>query len=127
MIESLKFIGIYAFAGCTDLKELTIPESVENIESDAFRDAGCAVNYNGIFYVDNWAVGSDYDIESGYIRNGTVGTAIGLFTARNNLMTISVPPSVKHVGSLLAIGIYMPLERVDFYCSEIPERCLICF
>ena len=125
--ESLKSIGVYAFAGCTDLKELTIPESVENIESDAFRDAGCTENYNGIVYVDNWAVGSDYDIESGDIRDGTVGTAVGLFASRNNLMTISVPPSVKHVGSYLAFGLNMPLERVDFYCSEIPERCLVCF
>lgn len=125
--ESLKSIGVYAFAGCTDLKELTIPESVESIESDAFRDAGCTENYNGIVYVDNWAVGSDYDIESGDIRDGTVGTAVGLFASRNNLMTISVPPSVKHVGSYLAFGLNMPLERVDFYCSEIPERCLVCF
>ena len=125
--ESLKFIGVYAFAGCTDLKELTIPESVEKIEGDAFRDAGCAVNEEGIVYVDNWAVGSDYDIETGNIRMGTVGTAMNLFATRNNLKTISVPPSVKHVGSYLAFGLNMPLERVDFYCSEIPERCIICF
>ena len=124
--ENLKKINVYAFAGCKSLKELTIPESVETICADAFKDAGCTETEGDIFYVDKWAVGSEPVIETGDIREGTVGTCEGLFISRNYLRTIYVPASVKHVGSYLALGINMPLERVDFYCPEIPERCIGC-
>ena len=113
--DNLKLIETYAFAGCKSLKELTIPESVESIKNEAFKDAGCVGIEDDIHYVDKWAVGSEYGIEVGNIKDGTVGTCEGLFIIRDYLKTISVPASVKHLGSLLAFGIHMPLERVDFY------------
>ncbi|WP_295084996.1 leucine-rich repeat protein [Ruminococcus sp.] len=124
--ENLKLIDAYAFAGCKSLKELTIPESVESIKNEAFKDAGCVDIEGDIHYVDKWAVGSESVIEVGDIKDGTVGTCEGLFVTRNYLKIISVPASVKHLGSYLAFGIQMPLERVVFYCSEIPERSIGC-
>lgn len=124
--NSLTHIYPYTFAGCFALKELTIPESVDTIENPAFTDAGCVVNDGGIHYVDNWAVASDPDIVRADIREGTVGTASGLCVSRNHLRVITVPASVKHVGMYLAFGLKMPLERVDFYCSEIPAKSLLC-
>ena len=38
MPDSLKSIGKYAFAGCTAINDLTIPNSVETIGSYAFND-----------------------------------------------------------------------------------------
>ncbi len=124
--NSLTHIYPYTFAGCFALKELTIPESVDTIENPAFTDAGCVVNEEGIHYVDNWAVATDPDIVRADIREGTVGTASGLCVSRNHLRVITVPASVKHVGMYLAFGLKMPLERVDFYCSEIPAKSLLC-
>ncbi len=125
--NSLDRIYPYTFAGCFALKELTIPESVETIENPAFTDAGCVVKENGIHYVDKWAVASDADIQRADIRQGTVGTAVGLFVSRNHLRVISVPASVKHVGMYLAFGLKMPLELVEFYNDVIPARCIVCF
>lgn len=124
--NSLTHIYPYTFAGCFALKELTIPESVDTIENTAFTDAGCVVNEEGIHYVDNWAVATDPDIVRADIKQGTVGTAAGLCVSRNHLRVITVPASVKHVGMYLAFGLKMPLERVDFYCSEIPAKSLLC-
>ncbi len=124
--EGIKNIPNGTFAGCSSLRDLIIPDSVEHIDSSAFKDAGCIENENGLHYVDKWLVGSDLDIELAVIREGTVGTAEYLFVTRNHLKKIVVPSSVKHVGSYLAFGINMPLEYVDFHCSEIPDRCITC-
>lgn len=124
--NSLTHIYPYTFAGCFALKELTIPESVDTIENPAFTDAGCVVNDGGIHYVDNWAVASDPDIVRADIREGTVGTAVGLCVERNHLRVITVPASVKHVGMYLALGLKMPVELVEFYCPVIPKKTLGC-
>ena len=122
--DGLKVLGNGTFAGCSSLKQITIPESVERIDSSAFKDTGCIERENGIHYVDNWAVGADNDIENAEIREGTIGTAEYLFVSKKSLKVLTVPASVKHVGSYLAFGIDMPLELVQFYCHEIPERCI---
>jgi len=115
------------FAGCSSLKSFDIPDSVEMIDAGAFHDAGCIETWNGIHYVDGWAVGSDKDIEAANIREGTVGTAMGLFAVypRKLLTEITVPASVKHLGSYLYLGVNDSLRKVNFYNDAIPEKCIL--
>jgi len=122
--DGIKAISEVTFAGTKALKEIKIPGSVEYIYGNAFKDSGAVENEGGIHYVDKWAVGSDNDIESAYIRSGTVGTIEGLFVSKNKLKVISVPDSVIHLGKYLTLGLNMPVELVVFHCPVIPSRCL---
>ena len=122
--DGLKTIELSSFAGTKALKDVKIPGSVERMRNDAFKDSGAIENDEGIYYVDKWAVGSDNDIETAYIRNGTIGTAEGLFVSKNKLKVINVPESVIHLGSYLTFGLNMPVELVEFHCPAIPARVL---
>lgn len=102
--DSLRIIGSYAFSGCTDLKNLIVPDSVETIgfyafsghfervyvpatvktESDAFAD--CSADYAtapaeafGGFSVEHATVNDGGEIKSGY------------FTSDSSLKTVSLP------------------------------------
>lgn len=124
--DTVKSLESLSFAGCSSLKSIDIPDSVEAVGDGAFVDSGCIEIEGGVHYVDNWAVGSDKDIVTAEIREGTVGTASLVFLSRNKLKSITVPRSVRYIGAYLALGIYMPLEKVEFYNSVIPEGCIGC-
>ena len=124
--DGVKAINTYTFAGTKALKNVRIPGSVDYIYNDAFKDSGAIENEDGIHYVDKWAVGADNDIERADIRMGTVGTIEGLFISKNKLKVITVPDSVIHLGRYLALGLYMPLELVEFHCPAIPTKTLGC-
>lgn len=124
--QKLKAIGFFAFAGCSSLESVDLPDSLEEMYEDVFKDTACVENYNGIHYVDNWAVGSDKNILQGDIRKGTVGTACGIFSERYSMKWINVPSSVKHITESLIIGLGQnyDIDFVSFYNDAIPERCL---
>lgn len=124
--DGVKAINTNSFTGTKALKNVKIPGSVDYIYNDAFKDSGAIENEDGIHYVDKWAVGSDNDIERADIRMGTVGTIEGLFVSKNKLRVVTVPDSVIHLGRYLALGLYMPLELVEFHCPAIPARTLGC-
>lgn len=123
--QKLKAVGYLAFSGCSSLESVDLPDSLEEMYEDVFRDTACVETENGVHYVDNWAVGSDKDIENGNIRKGTVGTVCGLFTARYKLRNIYVPSSVKHITQYLVSGLgeYLNIDYIEFYNDAIPERC----
>ena len=124
--QKLKAIGFFAFAGCSSLESVDLPDSLEEMYEGVFKDTACVENYNGIHYVDNWAVGSDKNILQGDIRKGTVGTACGLFSERYNIKWINVPSSVKHITESLIIGLGQnyDIDFVSFHNDTIPDRCL---
>ena len=124
--KSLKRIGYLAFAGCSSLKEADLPDSLEEVYDDVFMDAACVKTIDGIHYVDDWAVGSDKDIETGDIKSGTVGTASGIFTGRYKLRRIYVPSSVKHITKYLLFGLgkNLNIDFVEFNNDTIPAACL---
>lgn len=124
--DTIKKLESHTFAGCSSLESIDIPDSVVAIDDDVFIDSGCIEIEGGVHYVDNWAVGSDKDIVTAEIREGTVGTASLVFLSRNKLKSITVPKSVRYMGIYFALGIFMPLEKVEFYNSVIPERCIGC-
>ena len=125
--QKLKAVGYMAFAGCSSLESVDLPDSLEEMYEDVFRDTACVETEDGIKYVDNWAVGTEKDIEKGNIKDGAVGTVCGMFNDRNKLRTISFPASMKHIadGIFVGLGHYTQIDRVDFYNDTIPERSII--
>ena len=102
--DSLRIIGSFAFSGCTDLKNLIVPDSVETIDSYAFSGrfervyvpatadleslafADCSADYATApaaafsgFSVKHATVNDGGEIESGY------------FTRKSSLETVSLP------------------------------------
>jgi len=124
--QKLKAIGFFAFAGCSSLESVDLPDSLEEMYEGVFKDTACIKTSDGIQYVDGWAVGTETDIWNGDIKDGTVGTACGIFSERYSLKSISVPSSVKHITESLIIGLgqNMDIDYVEFYNDAIPERCL---
>ena len=97
--DSIQNIGASAFAGCNQLREVVIPESVKRIRQKAF--AGCnklLQNENGVLYVGNWAVDFDKSVNEIVIRDGTVGIAEYTFFLIEDLVSITLPDSLRHIG-----------------------------
>lgn len=96
---SVVSIGSYAFRGCSELTNLTIPDSVTSINSGAFQDCEKLIKTeNGVQYVDKWVVGCDKSTESAAIKDSMIGIAARAFCDCNVLTTLTIPDSVKYIG-----------------------------
>ena len=122
--SELHIIGSGAFSGCTALTDFTVPDSVDSVSIGAFENAGCVETEDGIRYVGRWAVGTEENILHGNIREGTVGTCEMLFSHNEDMESLTVPESVKHMGRWLVSSAGSRLERADFYNSVISYNAL---
>ena len=131
--EGVTYIGNCAFYECSSLQYITIPDSIEEIGSDAFTNTAYYNNpnkwLNGLLYVGNWVVAAAPGITSANIRPGTVGIAGyafnywgnglltsvsipeglkyicgGAFLYCENLSSVNLPDSVKHIGAVAFHG-----------------------
>lgn len=88
------------FYGCNNLREVIIPNSVKCIESDAF--SGCnrllQKKENGVSYVGNWAVAFDKTVNEIVLKHGTVGIAENTFYLIDDLVSITLPNSLKYIN-----------------------------
>ncbi len=101
--DTITAIHPYAFYNCRSLKSINIPDSVKSIMNNAFDY--CKELYDdvdGVYYVDNWAVGYDkkatWDIGLAF-RDGTVGIAHKAFAEGAFIGDLVIPDSVKHIGT----------------------------
>lgn len=131
--SNLVTIGSYAFRDCKSLEKITIPDTVRSIGSYAFRDSAIYDRaYSGVVYADNWLVDFNENIYGDVIIDeGTVGIANYAFNECKNLITISLPSSVKIIGraaffkcvNLYEIVLPETLEVIDdytfYYCSAL--------
>lgn len=121
----IQVIGLGAFDECSSLTDFVIPDTVTYIGSKAFENAGCIENIDGVHYVQDWAVGSDEDIEEAIVKDGTIGIAEMTFFMREEVKIFDVPESVKYVGDLCFVGGSLGVPSVIHYRNNvIGERTL---
>ncbi|MDE5946154.1 MAG: leucine-rich repeat protein [Oscillospiraceae bacterium] len=72
-IEGLpvKSIGENAFSGCTNLTEIIIPESVNHIGENAFKDTELIKSQDFIIYIGEWLIKCKRIIADADIKEGT--------------------------------------------------------
>ena len=95
-------IGDFAFSGCYNLTNITIPDSVTSIEDGAF--AGCyeAIDLEtipGVKLVDGWVVGYCHEERPVNLDlTGARGIAERAFSGCDSLTNITIPDSVTNIG-----------------------------
>ena len=92
-----------AFAGCSGLTSVTIPNSVKYIGSGAFDETAWYNNQpNGLVYAGKFAykhkgtMPNNTEVE---IKDGTVGIVDGAFSGCSGLTSVTIPNSVTDIGS----------------------------
>ncbi len=106
--DGVKSIGLGAFDGCRALKDIAIPDSVEVIGANAFRyTAWYDLLPIGLIYVGRVLYGYKGTMPAGtslVIREGTVSIAGEAFEMALNLVSLTIPDSVKHIGAMAFFG-----------------------
>ena len=96
--EGIRTIREKAFYGCLNLCELTIPDSVTEIESGAFECSSLISDeYGTIKYVDGWVVGSDHTANV-VLKDGTRGIAFEAFSCDEIIEKVTMPDTVKYIN-----------------------------
>ncbi|MDD6022257.1 MAG: fibronectin type III domain-containing protein [Oscillospiraceae bacterium] len=102
--SGLTRIGEEAFNGCSSLAKLTIPGSVTSLgnnilSSTAFSETKSNWTNNAL-YLGTWLISFDESSAGKFaVKDGTVGIAENIFDYCNDLTSISIPASVKYIGS----------------------------
>ncbi len=96
-------IGDNAFENCTQITEITIPESVTDIGSCAFYKTGYYNNSanweNGVLYIDNFLIEVKETVAKDYVvKEGTTVIADYAFASRDKLEKITFPESLAVIG-----------------------------
>ena len=94
-------IGSYAFYGCTDLKSVTIPNSVTSIGCLTFNNSGLiSVEIpNSVTSIESNAFTSCRDLTSINIPNNLTAISHGVFTHCAKLTSITIPENITSIGS----------------------------
>lgn len=91
-----------AFANCSHVKSIRIPESVMSIGTDAFRGCGEAIydtaTIPGVKIVDGWAISTTGSLSGALDLTGCRGIADNAFSSGYNITSVTIPPSVKSIG-----------------------------
>jgi len=115
-IDGRKVVGIdsYAFEGCSQVTDITIPNSVVKLGYNTFDDTSWyknlyAASPNGVVYINNIAycykgdIPNDGTVEFDY---GTISIAGGAFWGEEKLLKIVLPDTITYIG------------ENAFYCCE---------
>ena len=103
--DSVISIGDYAFSYCESLTSVTIPNSVTGIGSNAFYKTAYyndESNWdNGVLYISDCLIDTNYNFDSTtdyIIKDGTRFIADSVFSNCDNLISVTIPNSVKSLG-----------------------------
>ena len=96
--DTVTTVNAYAFNNMTNLSNVSIPSSVNEIYSDSFYNSGILNNNSSdILYVGNWIIKANTGISSASIKSGTVGIAARAFKSCKGISSITLPASVKTI------------------------------
>ena len=97
--NSITNIGDYAFQSCSGLTSINIPDSITSIGSWAFNGCSNLIQIeNGISYVDRWVVDCDSSVSTAILRENTIGISGDAFTG-SGIISIEIPNSVIYIGN----------------------------
>lgn len=98
--EGITSIEFYAFNGCTNLKEVNLPNSLQEICEGAFSDSGItSINIPGSVNTiwDN-AFASCNNLTSVTLNKGITSIMEGAFSGCTNLTSIILPTGITYMG-----------------------------
>lgn len=147
--DSVISIGRYAFSGCSGLTLITIPDRVESIGEYAFNEcsglksiivsnsvksigkcafSGCSAEIiwgddPQITEIIEWAF-AGYEGENVVIPNGVTGIADYAFYDCYELVSITIPSSVTHIGNLV-FPVFCNIKEV--HITDVATWCGIDF
>jgi len=82
-LSNILTIGKYAFAECESLMDITVDDSIAEIDASSFLDSGYFKHHanwkDGLLYLGKWIVGCNGSTCEYVIRSGTVGIALDVF------------------------------------------------
>ncbi len=100
---SIKSIGQYAFRNCTALETVNGGENLEDVGYGAFANTAWDLNFPvGEVYLGKTLykyAGSLYTDTQITVKDGTVGVSAGAFEGLTHLVGITLPETVKTIGS----------------------------
>ncbi len=104
--EGVKEIAFFSFEGCENLSEISLPDSLEIIGTDAFKGTAYyndKSNWkNGLLYIGKHLIAAKGSLSGEYeIKKGTITIADNAFSNCTNLTSLSIPKSVKNIGEHL--------------------------
>ena len=110
--EGTRIIANSAFADCTNLTDIHLPDGLTSIGFTAFSNTGHANNAenweNNVLYIDTYAICARQELSGSYlIKDGTTLIAMHAFVDCN-VTEIIIPDSVEHIG----LGAFMNCERL---------------
>ena len=93
-------IGDYAFLGCTNLKSVTIPDSVTSIGDGAFSNCGLAnvTIHNSVTSIGNSAFSNCASLTSVTIGDSVTFIGESAFSGCKNLTSVTISNSVTSIG-----------------------------
>ncbi len=102
--DGLTYIGYEAFAACRSLTSITLPDSVTTIDFGAFSNTGYyndESNWeNDVLYIGKHLIDAKETITGSYeIKKGTLSIAVSAFASCSNLISTTIPESVKNIGN----------------------------
>ena len=99
--DSVTSIGSRAFEGCSSLKTISIPSQVKTIPSFCFADCsslGSIVFSSGLTEIEGYAFQNCSNLANVDLPEGLITIGIGVYNGCSNLSMIDIPDSVKEIG-----------------------------
>ncbi|MBO5440544.1 MAG: leucine-rich repeat domain-containing protein [Clostridia bacterium] len=100
--EGIRYINSKAFKDCKNLEEINFPATLTKLGEDAIFNCDKLKyeSYQGCSYIGNWLMRLDNkEIDVLEIRENTVGIAPFAVYFAPKLRNVSIPNSVKYIGS----------------------------
>ncbi len=105
-----------AFSGCISMTSINIPSSVEYIGENVFKNCDDIQleESDGLYYLDNWLIRADSDIEDAQIKDGCVGIAGSAFEDCKRLESVQISSDVDVIGPRTFLRC-KKLTRIEFF------------